>query len=341
MAEKKGKTRDRLDKISVIIPAYNVEDYIAHCIHTICTQSYENYEVIVVDDGSTDTTGKIIDELAKANDLIKPYHIKNRGLSGARNFGISKATGKYLAFVDGDDFLDRNFLSLLHKSLIANKADISVCGFRDIKESTNSERKLSDGHTSIDIINEEVPAKETCVSGKDYTIKLLTKQENLDIVVWNKLYLKSLFDDVKFPEGRNFEDNLTTYKVVSKAKKVSTVCESLYNHELRDGSIMNVSKTAERLSAKVQAAKDAMEFFKDDSSLFSAAEYSLVLAYFQFVDYAARGEIDGSYFKEYRSKILKIKNRYFKNPYRDKKRTAYIRMLEVANGLPYRVFRRK
>lgn len=341
MAEKKSKTGDRFNKISVIVPAYNVENYIAYCIHTICIQNYGNYEVIVVDDGSTDTTGKIIDELAKDKpELVKPYHIKNRGLSGARNFGISKATGKYLAFVDGDDMIEDNFLSSLYENIANNHSDVAVCGFADARRIKRNKSSFINAGDSF-IENEEVPEKEECISGEDYTIRLLTKQENLDIVVWNKLYRKSLFDDVKFPEGKNFEDNLTTYKVVSKAKKVSTVCNSLYQHLVRSDSIMHISQTTERLSAKIRAAEDAMKYFKDNSSLFYAAEYSLILAYFQFVDYAARGEIEETYFDEYRSKILKMKDRYSRNPFKDRKRTAYIKMLEFSSGKPYRAFRRK
>ena len=312
------------EKISVIVPVYNLEQEIAKCITSLFFQHHQNYEVIIVDDGSTDNTPIILEKLAEKYKGIRLYHTKNNGLSAARNFGISKAEGKYISLVDGDDYVDPNFLSSLYEAIKSCDADIAVCGFTDI---------------TIRNIKNTMPGKSEC-TGKEAAIKLLTKQNNTEIVAWNKLYLKTLFNDIKYPVGDIFEDNLTTYKLLAKAKKVVYTNKTSYNHVYRTGSIMDSANTEKRLSAKVRAAHEAMDLFKNDKELFAAAEYSLLLAYFQFIDYASRKKISSKNFENYSKKVLSKKEAFLNNPFCDKKRRSYIAALSPLSGFFYRAFRR-
>ena len=311
------------EKISVIVPVYNLENEIKKCLMSLVFQKCSNYEVIVVDDGSSDGTAEVLDSYQKKFDVIEVFHTKNGGLSSARNFGVRKASGEYIAFIDGDDYVDPQFLSILYQTIKRDGADIAVCGFADMK-------KIIQYHSS---------KKDFCLSGKDATIRLLTKQDNLEIVAWNKLYKKSFFDKIKYPKGEIYEDTLTTYKLFSTAEKVSYTSEVLYNHTFRAESIMGSSETTKRLNAKLTAAKNSINEFKNDAELSSAANYSLLLSYFQFIDYSARNEIGEKYFLSFRKKILKDKKSFLKNPYCDAKRRLYIFLLRLFNGKIYRLFR--
>ncbi len=312
------------EKISVIVPVYNIEKEVARCVVSLGFQKYQNYEIIIIDDGSTDGSALVIDELAKKNGKIKIFHTENHGLSAARNLGIEKATGKYISFVDGDDYVDPNYLSTLYEAIVENDADISVCGYTDITKKN---------------ITEEFPEKPV-LTGKEAAIHLLTHQNNIEIVAWNKLYNKNLFKDIAFPIGEKFEDNLTTYKLLAGAKKVAFKKISAYNHVFRDSSIMGTSKTMQRLLIKIRAAEEAIEFFANDKELKLAAEYSLLLAYFQMIDYAARKEIDPKNFDIYSKKVLEKKDSFLNNPFCDKKRRGYIAALTPLSGFFYRTFRK-
>ena len=312
------------EKISVIVPVYNLEKEISKCLTSLIIQKFENLEIIVVDDGSTDGTPDVVDSFEKKSKNIRVFHTKNRGLSAARNFGISKATGKYIALIDGDDYVDPGFISSLYKAIKVDDADVVVCGYNDVTERN---------------VKSFLPA-EGCVSGKEATLKLLTKQDNIEVAAWNKLYKKSLFRGIKYPEGENFEDNLTTYKLLSKAKKVSYTRSTSYNHVYRTGSIMDATKTEKRLSAKVKAAKNAIKDFKNESDLYDAAYYSLLLSYFQFVDFASKKKIPSKNFAVYRNKILDKKDEFLRNKYCDEKRRLYISLLGPFSGFLYKTFRK-
>ena len=165
----------------------------------------------------------------------------------------------------------------------------------------------------------------------------------MEVLTWNKLYKKTLFRGIRFPEGRNHEDNFTTFQLLIRAKKISYISKSTYNYIYRENSITNSEKTLERLKAKVASAKEAMRIFKKeekDSRLYLAAKYSELLAFLQFVDFSAKGEIPKKYFNIYRKKILKNRAEYFKNPYIDFKRQNYVRLLSSSNGLLYYTFRK-
>ena len=297
--------------VSVIIPVYNVEDFVVKCLDSVYEQSYENIEIIVVDDGSADKSGELVDDFAKNKNNVMVIHQKNKGLSAARNLGISKAKGEWIALVDSDDYVAKDFVKKMVEATEKDDVDIVVCGF-----------------------NQEKPAEEI-LSGDEATIKLLTKQENLDVVAWNKLYKKELFvkNNIWYPVGEKHEDSLTTYKLLSVAEKVSYIADSLYFYVERKDSIMNKAEISDRLKMRERAAREAVEFFDKNKELQDAAEISILTAKFAFVD-------AGVMVKENLEWIQKHAKRYKANKFLNKKLKAYLILTKMCGGVGYRAFRK-
>ncbi len=305
-------------KISVIVPVYNVKEFLNECVESILVQTFENFEILLIDDGSTDGSEKLCDELKTRDKRIRVFHQKNAGLSAARNFGIKEAKGKYLAFVDSDDSVKPAFLKNLHDSLKNDDSDIAVCGY-----------------------DKDIPEKIT-LSGKDACIRLLTKQENLDILAWNKLYKKSLFLENKifYPEGKIHEDNLTTYKLYSKVKKVSFVPESLYKYRKRSGSITDKNKKEFHLEMRELAAHEAIDYLKSDSELEQAAEISLLLAKFAWLDNSLAGRIDPKFASKTITWLKIHQSDFLDNNLLTKKLKTYLQLATNLNGFGYKLFRK-
>lgn len=238
------------DKISIIIPVYNVKDYLQRCVSSIADQSYNNTEIILVDDGSTDGSGDICDDLVGCDSRIKVIHQENIGLSGARNTGIDNATGRYLYFCDGDDYLEHNALEMLLNSLKIHNADVVACGIEKVFD--NASRKESEQFTNN---------KPGQWSGHECIIQMM-RNNNVCTVAWNKLYKAELFDGVRFPVGVKNEDEATIYKVLYKAKIVSYIPDTLYKYCQRDSSIMH-EDLEDRYNYFIQAIQDRIAFFHD------------------------------------------------------------------------------
>ena len=303
--------------VSVVVPVYGVEKYVEKCLDSLSHQSYENIEVIVVDDGSIDRSGDICEEFAKKDKRIKVFHKTNGGLSDARNYGIKKAKGEYVCLVDSDDWCKSEFVEKMVRVALKEDVDIVVCGYNDV-----------------------VP-RETIMTGEEATIRLLVEQENVDIIAWNKMYRRSLFDDVSYPEGENYEDCLTTYKLLSKASKVAYLPESLYCYRERAGSITQKSEKEERLTMRERAAKEAMEYFaKGNKRLWEAAQIAMLTAKLAFMDFAISGVIKKTYYDGGRGWILDNKKSLYENQLLGRKLKTYIEMIEKCGGVGYKLFRR-
>lgn len=297
--------------VSVIVPVYNISGYIERCLKSVCGQSYENLEIVVVDDGSTDESGKICDEFAAKDKRVKVYHKKNGGLSDARNFGIKKARGEFVALVDGDDFVQKDYVRNMVK-VASEDVDIVVCGF---------DKTIPDSMT---------------MSGRDAAVRLLTRQDNLEIVAWNKLYRRELFDEIQYPNGEKHEDSLTTYKLLAAARVIKYIPESLYYYVVREGSIMNSADLLSRLNAREKAAKESVEYFTGDEEMRQAAEIAVLTAKLAFMDAAAKGKIDKKYFKDNSEWIKKHNIKFQKHKFMNKKLKLYLMLNNL--GL-YKTFR--
>lgn len=222
-----------MPEISIIVPVYNVEEYLSRCIDSILNQTFTAFELILVDDGSTDNSGLICDEYKKIDSRIKVIHKENGGLSSARNSGLNIASGEYVAFVDSDDLIDRNMIELMINCANNNDADIVSCSYIEFK----NEMKL------FGINNNNNKYKERSFSNlealENYLLEYNDINRKIDTVVWNKIYRKKLFKDVCFPVGKIYEDGYVTYKLLYKANKVIYLDVPLYFYFKRENSISN------------------------------------------------------------------------------------------------------
>lgn len=207
-------------KISVIVPVYNVEQYLRTCFDSLVVQTFRDFEVIVVNDGTKDQSQIIIDDYVAKDLRFKSYIKENGGLSDARNYGIAKASGEYFFFLDSDDSLVEHALEFLYQKAIISESDLVICGYHELKA------------TGIyDVI---YPHELTAVSLKSHP-------EILNILphcAWNKLYHKELFETIRFPKGLYFEDSGTSPLIYLKAKRISYLPLPLVNYLVdRPGNI--------------------------------------------------------------------------------------------------------
>lgn len=217
------------DLISIVVAVYNVEAYIEKCINSLLAQTYTKLEIILVDDGSTDNSGEICDIYSKKSKMIKVIHKKNGGLSSARNAGIRIAKGTLIGFVDGDDTLNNMMYEKLYQNLISTNSDISICGryyvFNDSKKYIRYKKRFN-----------------LCVMNSEEAIKEMNNFSSFDMAAWDKLYKTSLFDSIRFPEGKLSEDYFIMYKLFLEANKICYTPEPLYNYMQRKNSISHSTK---------------------------------------------------------------------------------------------------
>lgn len=208
------------DLVSVVVPIYNVEVYLDKCIDSIQNQTYSNLEIILVDDGSPDECGKICDGYAKQDGRIKVIHKQNGGLSDARNYGMKKATGKYITFIDSDDFIHARYIEILLELAHDKQADIVAGDFALVHNSDMYQDKIIDKN---DISQAQILSDEHL-----YDDDFIEKTTMRLTVAWGKLYKRELWDGIQYPVGKIHEDTFTTWKLMEKAQKVVYIKEPLY-----------------------------------------------------------------------------------------------------------------
>lgn len=222
VSELTGEKYMQNELISIIVPVYNVMEYLEECVQSICAQTYRNIEIILVDDGSTDNSGKKCDELAKADSRIRVIHKKNGGLSDARNRGIEEARGQFVGFVDSDDWIEPDMYHLLYTNCIINSSDISVCGYyRDYLDKSIKGNNKKEG-TFL----------------RDEALSLLLEGVYIQDHAVTKLYRKELWQNVRFPIDKIYEDIRTTYRVFLNSHNVTVIDKPLYHYRQRAGSIV-------------------------------------------------------------------------------------------------------
>lgn len=240
---------DRM-KVSVIVPMYKVEKYLDRCIKSIINQTYKNLEIILVDDGSPDSSGNIAEGYAQSDSRIRVIHKENGGLSDARNAGIIVASGDYICFVDSDDSIDEHFVEELIKACASSGADIAVCNYLNVIKPEDIPPYDSKNNANI-VVQNSLEALNSIYS-----------QDNVvTIVAWNKLYRRELWNDILFPVGRIHEDEATTYKLLYKAKKIVRIDKSLYYYFKNDESITGSQYSLKRLDI-LWAIESRMDFYK-------------------------------------------------------------------------------
>ncbi len=230
--------------ISVIVPIYNTEKYLPRCLDSLFSQTYLDVEFILVDDGSTDNSGTIADQYNDPRFLI--FHTENHGLSAARNFGIKQAHGEWLMFVDSDDWVEPGFCEIPYQAAIHDDADLVIFGAYDIKDKKFTGWK---------------PSTSTEVTDLERAVKCG------DVVVWNKLYKRELFDGIRFPEGRVCEDIAVTHKTLINAKRIIMIPDVLYYKIYRSYSLSHYRSAKSKRDAFVSALERA-----EDLETFGCAE---------------------------------------------------------------------
>lgn len=213
-----------MDLISIIVPVYNSEKYLKKCIDSIICQTYKNLQIIIVNDGSTDNSSKII---SKYNDKrIEIIDKENGGLSDARNYGMKFAKGKYITFIDSDDIVSINMIEIMYHDIINNKAEIAECQYfrffyeNELIETTNKNKK------------------EIVLSCKQECMEILNARKKS--MVCGRLFLTSLWDEIEFPKGKYFEDQFTFYKILLKTNKIVEEKTPLYYYRRNPQSIVSV-----------------------------------------------------------------------------------------------------
>lgn len=209
------------DKISVVVPVYNVEKYLQKCVDSIIDQTYENLEIILVDDGATDSSGKMCDEYLEKDSRIQVIHKANGGLSDARNIGMKHATGEYIIFIDSDDYIASDMLEYLYVNIINSQADFSTCGVFDVYDDHITEQKEEE----IEIITAE------------QSFNYILQGTKIRGAIWNKLMKKALIEDLEFPVGRTYEDVFFTCDLIQKSEKVCVGTKPKIYYVHRENSI--------------------------------------------------------------------------------------------------------
>ena len=217
------------DKISIVIPVYNVEKYLERCLQSVVNQTYQNLEIIVVNDGTKDNSQQIIDFFVEQDSRILPLIKENGGLSDARNYGLDYVTGKYIFFLDSDDYLELNAIELLYQRAIESKAELIIGYHNRIFENKPSwlEKNFKYQHH----LNLEVP--QSIFENKEIIVKISNS-------AWGKLYKSELFlnTDIRYPKGLYYEDLATTFRILATGCKVIDIKENIYNYIIRSGSYM-------------------------------------------------------------------------------------------------------
>lgn len=225
--------------ISIIVPIYGVEKYIRRFLESIENQTYKELEIILVDDESPDKSGIICEEFAEKDGRIKVIHKRNMGAAAARNTGLDFATGEYISFLDPDDFIAPNMFEKMANEIKRNNADICICNFETFKEDEEA--------NVIQYNFDEIEVKKLKTDNEMIQYMFLEKYVD-SILLWNKLYKRKLWDNVRIPEIRAYEDEAITYKVLESACKIVYVNAKLYYYMIRKkGSITSQDFSEKRL----------------------------------------------------------------------------------------------
>ena len=257
------------EKISIIVPVYNVEAYLERCVESILKQTYTNLEILLVNDGSTDKSGELCDKLALRDHRIRVIHKENGGLSDARNRGIDEASSNLIGFVDSDDYIDEDMYETLYRQMVASKADLSMCGHYDVYHQ---------------IPEKQVAKIKTWELMPEEAIKMVMEAKILSVTAVNKLYKKALFEQLRFRIGKIAEDAFIMVDLIHQCSKIVATNEKKYYYVHRENSITTQKfslKFLNVIEAYEQNAKIISENYPD---LYDVAIMRLNWAYFYVLD---------------------------------------------------------
>lgn len=311
------------ERISVVVPVYNVESYLKRCVDSIIHQTYSNLEIFLVDDGSTDASGALCDAYAEQDQRIVCIHKKNGGLSSARNMGIERAAGKFLFLVDSDDFVDERMIEVLYRDLTEQNVKMSAVSFQEFTD-------IADIRKS----EEKIPVQ--CLTQKEAVKKILKGEEFCDYA-WNKLYRRELFETVRYPIDRMMEDVGTTYRLLEQCEQVSYRPMPLYFYYQRADSILHrrslkfyEDKFDMGLERYQEIQKLYPEMLENDASMLRTIEHCYP---YLFRDAERKAQME-RFLKEFRSTALELLDSSGQRKYRlmQLSRGLYTKLFLLKNG---------
>lgn len=295
------------DKISIIVPVYNVKNYLEKCVNSIIKQTYSNLEIFLIDDGSTDGSGTLCNQFSQIDSRIKIIHKNNGGLSSARNVAIDKITGRYVTFVDSDDYVDEEYIEKLYKLIQKYNAQIAVCGEKRFTLKKNGIVQFQDSPYAK-LENDKLMSAEE-------GIETFLNQYYYDASAWGKLYLSSLFSNVRYPEGKNYEDIGTTYKLFIKSSNIAFSSKPLYFYMQRPKSILhnlnNVKTLWDGIEMVETQYKDIVDTYPKLENAAIVRCFSMYCRCFKLGGLVGNNEIEDYSWKkimEFRGNIIGSKN---------------------------------
>jgi len=260
-------------KISVIIPIYNTENYIEKCVDSVLNQTLKEIEIILIDDGSTDNSWPLIQKYNQ-NTNVKIFKKENGGLSDARNYGILKASGEFLAFVDSDDFIEKNMMQKMYDLAQKHSAEIVLCNLHKVDENGKIKQKLP----QISHLPEKIELE------KDFTLF-----GEVSSFACNKIFKKELFSDVKFPLGLHFEDIATIPILLLKSKIIAKTDEFFYNYFERSGSITrNFNRKGLDMFKAIEMVKNEYKMSVFAQNEIQWKRFAIIQGFYSFSAYLAR-----------------------------------------------------
>lgn len=236
-------------KISIIVPVYKVEAYLHKCIDSILAQTFTDFELILVDDGSPDSCGKICDDYSRVDNRIKVIHKKNGGVSSARNAGLDIVKGTYVGFVDSDDFINNRMYEELYTHALLFSSDIVVCNYVMVDQ---NQKDAIDKKPVIEEVNHYTNIE---------ALYNLYHKKRTYVYLWNKLFKRTLFTNNKFLEGRLYQDEAIAHFLLFEANQVTHISTPLYYYIQRTGSAIHSKYSIKRFD-KVYAHSERIDFFK-------------------------------------------------------------------------------
>lgn len=308
--------KNSLPLISIIIPVYRVEKYLRRCLNSVVNQTYQNIEIILIDDGSPDSCGEICDEYARNDRRIIVIHQKNQGQAASRNKGVLRANGIFVTFVDSDDYVTLDYIELLFNLQREYDADIAIGNFYYVYEKDKKAPRKENNNT-ISLLNREEALKRM-----NYT-------KGFGATPWAKLYKVEIVRLHPFPEGIIYEDLATLYKIVADSSRVVLSNRRIYFWVQREGSVMHRPFDQSQM-AGLEAVENQMEYIKNRyPSVIPSIKARYMGKICELMSIALNSDNSRKWFNELRKRMY-----YYPEVLRDPlvKKTQKIRLVAIKCG---------